>query len=111
MYILVIALSAVAIKVTISLDLNAWLERRREAKMLAHIGKRAKRCRHAWTLHPNNTFSQCAMCLAWIPTAILITARELLGDGKLIILAEYHGEIVPPKGVIIVVHDYIGAEA
>ncbi len=110
LYGLAIAISIVAIRVSIKFDLNEWLNRRREGRLLKERHKIVDQCRHGWTLYPSSPFSTCNGCQAWISTPILLTARQL-GDVKPMILAEYQGAVLRskggPKGPI-VVNDYIG---
>ena len=108
-YIFALTLSVVAIRVTIKLDLNAWLKRRDVAKRLATMKKLAETCRHAWTLYPSSPFSRCTLCQAWISTSILLVAREIMDEGP-IILAEQQGVVATPQEGHIVVDSYMGME-
>ena len=101
LYILAIAFSIVAVKVTINFDLNEWQKSRKEAKSNAQLKKLAKKCRHMWTLYPNSPLSRCNKCYAFITTSILLFARAT-GDDKLIILAEYPRGVISQEGSIIV---------
>ena len=103
-----LALSVVAVRFTISFDLNAWLRKREESRFNAEALKRAEQCMHAWTLYPSSPYSQCASCQAWIPTSILVAARAL-SDIKPIILAEHPGVVVSHEGPMVVVRSYTGA--
>lgn len=102
-YIFAITLSIVTIRVTIKLDLNAWLKRRDEAKRLAERKESVITCRHAWTLYSISPFSQCSFCQAWISTPILLAARQLLTEDEPLILAENPTAVVTlPKGGFVV---------
>lgn len=105
-YLLTLTVSAIAIKVTINFDLNEWLKQRRTNKLLEEIGNRSLECSHGWTLYPNNAYSQCVGCQAWIATGLLVTARQLGVEG-LMILAEYPGVTVTQEEMV-VISDYQG---
>ena len=106
-YILVLAFSIVAVRVTFQLDLNAYLITRRKNKLKNEQLKRSRQCRHAWTLFPDSHFSSCANCHGWITTAILQAARNI-ADVRPIILAERPGVTIEHQGELVIVDDYIG---
>ena len=93
----------------IKFDVNAWLESRREAKLLKEIGKRSEKCCHAWLLYPSNPLSQCNVCHAWTSTAVLLSARESSRqEQRPLIMAEHFGVMVTHKRPYVTVTNYIG---
>ena len=106
-YSLAIAVSILAIRISIKVDLNKWSSDRRDAKLQKEKIKLAKKCMHAWTLYPSNHLSFCSMCHAGISTSILMAAR-LIADVKPIILAAHPWVTITPPRTTVVVSDYIG---
>ena len=103
----VVGLIGAVVAFRIRFDLNVWLRDRRDEKILKEFNKRADRCAHAWTLYPNDTYSQCVGCEAWIQTNMLLAARRV-GDVKPLILGERPGVVVKHDGPFVLVNNYIG---
>ena len=71
-----VAIAVIAVRVTVSFDLNEWLRDRRDAKVRKTKMKLAKRCEHVWTLCHASMYSRCNLCLAFIPTTTLLATLD-----------------------------------
>lgn len=96
----------VAIKLVVKLDVNKWMEYRREAKLLKTELKSAEECGHVWTLYPSSMYSQCNLCFVFILTSTLKAAMDF--DIKPYIIAQVTGMAIKPTKGAITTSDYIG---
>ena len=107
LYMLGLVATAVAIKIVIKFDVNQWLRDLREGKIRRASAVRAEQCGHMWTLYTHCIYSQCNMCLAFIPTSTLQFARNHL-DIKPLIVGIAEGIMITPGVGDIVATNYIG---
>ena len=93
----VVVLGIVAIRITITFDINIWLQDRRVAKPRNEDLRRANRCADAWTISHASTYSRCNLCLAYIPTKSLLlleSAVAIAGIDRVNRLLPQAGEVV-----------------
>ena len=101
-----LVLGGIGIKVSLTFNVNTWMEERRKSKAHAEHRKRASKCGHRWTLYPNSVYSQCNLCLVNIPTSTLLAAEQF--KVKPIILAKNHGVMINLSAGALVTTDYVG---
>ena len=107
LYLFAAVVAVFTIKVSLTFNLNTWLQDRKKAKEVEELKKIASECGHVWTLYPGSVYSRCNLCLAFIATSTLVYAKEHF-DKRPLFAGVHHGvHIVPPKPSIMVT-DYIG---
>lgn len=98
----------IAVKITLKFDFNDWAKQRRTTKQEKELRKIAAECHHGWTLYHASPYSQCNLCMAYIPTAILLNVRKFGIRPPAMILAENHSLIAQLGKGAIIVTDYLG---
>lgn len=99
--------SLVLAVITITFNLNDWLEERKQATRLRDRQKASSKCQHIWTLYADNPYSRCDKCLTLISTGILLTARAYLNP-KPFISGEMRGMMMKPGKNEMVTTNYMG---
>ena len=81
-YVLSIGLTTVCVRIAITFDVNAWLQKKQEDKQKKEALKRVNECSHIWTLYRSSTHSRCDRCGCLISTTLLLSANEFSKRGK-----------------------------
>ena len=102
LYIGALAVAIITIRFTISFNINFWLESRRAAKAIKERRKRARSCRHFWTLYHSSQYSRCNRCAAFIATTTLLAFES---DPLVLIAGDNWGDRINPGQRSILVED------
>ncbi len=99
----------IGIKISLTFDINTWMQDRRKEKKINELKKIASECGHVWTLYPDSRFSQCNLWMSFIATSTLTlaVANVHLKEKPLFAGTFYQGHIEPPEGTF-GVSDYVG---
>ena len=106
-YFLVVVLAAISVKVSLTFNVNTWLQDRRKAQAVKERKRTVGECGHAWTLYPDSVYSQCNLCLAYINTSTLLTAEKHFAIKPIIMGTHFRVTVAPTEGSM-VVGDYSG---
>lgn len=73
---------AVCLRIAVTFDVNAWLQKRQDDKQKKERMELVQDCSHLWTLYRDSTHSRCDSCGGLISTTLLLSAREFAPRGN-----------------------------